>query len=192
MTAPALSSPGLQCFPHFIPNVVENTAPEKNLKWLWAPAPSTPLPPSLSNAPLKAPEGFIPAQGGTEQNSSTPEVPSGPVCVTCVWPRPRQRLSGLSDGAPITAERHRPACPIADLINFWEGMKVEASRKLCNMYLDAEIFSFSFFLPFTSEQAGTENRVERFLRLLGLSPPPRAGSRRRRRRDRSRAADKQF
>lgn len=130
VTAAALSWPGLQCFPHFTPNVVENTAREKNLKWLChPPEPSPPLPPSLSNAPLKAPEGFIPAQGGTEQNSSTPEVPSGPVCVTCVWPRPRQRLSGLSDGAP-SAEHRRQAHPIADRFDFffWGGGRGSSAR----------------------------------------------------------------
>lgn len=111
VTAAALSSLGLQCFSHFTINVMENSA-RKELEVVVIPPPPTHqlptplLPPSLSNAPLKAPEGFIPAQGGTEQSPSTPEVPSGPVCVTCVWPRPRQRLTGLNDG-PLIAQHHR-------------------------------------------------------------------------------------
>lgn len=83
-------------------------------------------PPLLGNGSLKAPpRGFIPAKGGTEQNSSTPEVPSGPVSLTCLWPQPRQRLFRLSDRAPVADRRAQPT----NSRNFgWKRRKSAAAR----------------------------------------------------------------
>lgn len=69
---------------------------------------------------------------------------------------------------------------------------LKASRNIRSVYPDAEKKrkTTKRVLPFAPEQAGTENTVERFLRLLGLSPLPQAEKRRRR--GRSRVADEQF
>lgn len=125
---------------------------------------------------LWSPWGVHTCKGRNWAELFNPEVPSGSVCLTCLWPQPRQQLIRLSDRALIADHQAQWT------INLNKGGGDITKR--CYMYFGTSCTEI--LINVFHEQACTKNRVERFHCLLCLSPLPQAlGKRDRREADRA-------